>query len=66
MRFIWIQNKKYYLYDTYTTSKEAYNMALKLKQERGTRYFILHHEKGLWFPEQKWNLYLDREIKITW
>lgn len=64
-QYIWIQGERYYLYDKYETWRQAYNMGRYQKRKnRKCQYYILTTEQGLWFPEKRYVLYLNRVCKL--
>lgn len=64
MKFIWINNKKYYLYDVFEKRDRALKTAKYYKKKRKCKYFIIAKRGGLLFPETKYELYLTKVIKL--
>lgn len=62
---IWInegtkKNKtKFYLYDIFTTRKEAIMIAQYHKRQDKSKYIIIEYEKGFWFPYKMHALYFN-------
>ena len=64
-RYLWIRNKRYYLWNTYDTWKDAYNDArYYCRKNRKNRYFIQKVESGFLFPQIKYRLYMTRVFKL--
>ena len=64
-KYIWIRGKRYYLFGTYDTWKEAYNTARAYtRSNKKNQYFILKVEQGYMFPECKYKLYMTRVFKL--
>lgn len=62
-KIIWIDRKKYYLYDTYTNIDKAKKIANYYKKKRKAKHFILTKQKG-WFNEKVYELYLTKVMKL--
>ena len=64
-KYLWKRNKRYYLFGTYDTWKEAYNDArYYTRKNKKNKYFIQKVELGFWFPEIKYRLYMTKYWKI--
>lgn len=50
---------KMYLYDLFTTRKEAQTIAILYKKTEKSKYFIIEYEEGYWFPYKMYALYLN-------
>lgn len=50
---------KYYLYDIFTSRKEAIWIAQLHKKKDKSKYFIMETEEGFWFPYKTYALYLN-------
>ena len=69
-KYIWIKNKRYYLYDTYTTYKKAREIAEKKKKKsKKNKWFILPTKTegitGMIYAHKQYNLYMTHIIKIN-
>lgn len=67
MKYIWIKNKRYYLYDVYPTWAKAINIAKQQrKKNKKNRYFIVTYEKGNAFgpPEKRYALYMTKVFRL--
>lgn len=63
-KYIWIQNKKYYLYSIHNNWQEALKTAKQKRKKNGSRYFIKIEKTTGIFSETKYLLYLTKCIKI--
>jgi hypothetical protein len=64
MDTIWIKNRKYFLYDTYSTGQEAIKIAKQAKKEdKKTKYFIITTTKGI-IPHKIHKLYFNNIQKL--
>lgn len=68
-KYIWIKNKRYYLYDTYTTYQQARNVAeSKRKVSKKNKWFIMTHEAGgitgAIYAHTNYSLYMTHIIKM--
>lgn len=46
-KYIWVKNRKYYLWDTFTTYEQARNVAeSKKKRCKKNKWFIMTHQAG--------------------
>lgn len=68
-KYIWIKNKRYYLYDTYTTYKQAREIAEKKKKNcKKNKWFIMKHQAGgitgTIYAHENYSLYMTHIIKI--
>lgn len=46
-KYIWVKNRKYYRYDTYTTYEQARRIAEKKKKvSKKNKWFIMTHQAG--------------------
>ena len=64
VKYIWIKNKKYYLYDTYNTWEQARKEALRFRKKNKCRYFITKQEEGWLFPSDRYFLWLNKVMKL--
>lgn len=64
LKYIWIKNKRYYYYDTFTDWKEAHKTAMYHRKKNKCRYFIMKYEHGTLFPEIRYRLYLDKVFRL--
>lgn len=63
-RYIWKKNRKYYLWDNFTTWEKALKVAKYHKKKNGSRYFIIEVEEGWLYPVKRYYLYMDKVMKI--
>lgn len=64
-KYIWIKNRRFYLYELYNTYKQARQTANYYKtKNKKNKYFIIKTEKGHFFPKIKYALYMNKIIKI--
>lgn len=64
LKYIWIKNKKYYLWETYSTWNEAYKIAQYYKKKNKSKYFIIKYEHGFIIPHIRYRLYMDKVMKL--
>lgn len=68
-KYIWIKNKRYYLYDTYITYEQARRTAdQKKKISKKNRWFIMTHEAkgitGAIYAHKNYSLYMTHIVKV--
>lgn len=68
-KYIWIKNKRYYLWDTFTTYEQARRVAeAKKKVSKKNKWFIMTHEAGgitgTIYAHNNYSLYMTHVIKI--
>ena len=64
-RYIWIRGQRYYYYDGYDTYQKAKEIAKWYrKKNKKCKYFILKIERGFWFPQDKYVLYLNKVVRL--
>lgn len=63
-KYIYIKNKRYYLYDTYKTWNNALKVAKHFKKKRNARYFILKYEIDRSLDNIRYALYMTKVVKI--
>ena len=60
-----IRRRKYFLYETFKTKKEAIRIAKYYnKKNKQNKTYILHTEKGYLFPTEVYALYMTKIRKI--
>jgi hypothetical protein len=64
MKYIWVKNSRYYLFDTYNTWEEAHKVAMYNKKKNKSKFFILKYESGYLFPQTKYKLYLNKVFRL--
>lgn len=63
---IYIRNKKYYHYDTFTDKNQVHIMAKVLKKKYKLNYFILTtNTRTLGFVHKTHHLYTSKKIRVT-
>lgn len=63
-RYIWKKNRKYYLWDSFTTWEAAHKIAKYHRKKNKSRYFIIKSETGYLIPQIRYHLYMDKAFKI--
>jgi len=64
-KYVWQRGRRYYLWGTYSSWREAYEEArLYCKKNRKNKYFIQKVEVGFWIPEEKYRLYMSHVFKM--
>lgn len=63
-KYIYVKNKRYYYFDTYSTYRQALSVAKKQYKRNRSKYFILICEKGWLYPYKVYKLYLTNVIKL--
>lgn len=65
---IYIKGKRYYLYEVFDTTEESRKEIRKLckyyRRKCKSRWFVLKTERGFWFPEEVYALYLTNVCRL--
>lgn len=64
-RKIYIQNKPYYYFDTYSTYEQALTVAKRYhKKNKKNKYFILTTESNIILPSKNYHLYMTKIMRL--
>jgi len=64
-RMIYIKNRRYYYYDTFSTYEQAKSVAQRYhKRNKKNKYFILTTESGIILNVKNHHLYLTKTMRL--
>lgn len=64
-KIIYIKNRRYYYFDTYSSYEQAKNVAERYnRRNKKNKYFILTTESRLILPMKNYHLYLSKTMRL--